>query len=193
MSLYSTAPAVQKRYIVNNSVMAGDGTSDLTKNDYFEIEVDPPLVFPAVSPPGSPGYAKGTVTGSLCAVCVCTLGDGLTRTVIHKAERLFGDKGISYGAGPCLIFDHIPTLIGAMEHLGYTEHILDPAEENCENLKGVCWEVWHGDVGEWLLTHNKEFALRVWHRHGDGNVKEYREWPVSFEPSKAPHNPPDPN
>lgn len=178
-----------KRYIVNNSVLTGDDTnSDLTKNDYFEIEVDPPLVFPASSRPGE----RGTVLGSLCAVCVCTLGEGLTRTVIHKAERLFGEKGISYGAGPCLIFDHIPNLIGVMEHLGYEETVLDP-EEYVENLKGVCWEVWHGDVGEWLLTHNKEFALRVWHRHGASNVKEYREWPVSFEASQAPHNPPEPD
>jgi hypothetical protein len=164
---------VEKKYIVNNAVLRDDEN----KNDYFEIEFDPPLKFPTSEFPGS----SEIVEGSLAAVCICPMGEGLTRAVIHKAERLFGNSGVRYGAGPHLIFDHIPNLIGLMEHIGYEE--MEPGqEEECHNpFTSRAWEIWPKGSSSWLLTHDENLARTVFEELGDGNVKEYAEVPLSFE------------
>jgi len=164
-------------YIVNNTILR-DGESE---NDYFEIEFNPPLKFP--DPNSKPGHFTKVVEGSLCAVCISTICEGLTRAVIHKAERLWGDKGISYGDGPSLIFDHIPNLIGLMEHIGYTEY--EPESATAPDTasfppKSHTWEIWPAGASQWLLTHDEGLARYVYQTCGRESVKEYVEVPLSF-------------
>lgn len=155
---------MQKRYVVKQSNLVG-------RNDFFEIEVDPPLVFVnAHDLPNQPGNPEpATVTGSLCAVCVCEMGNNLTRVVIHKATRLKGETGICYGSGPSRIMDGFTTMHMAMEHLGY--ELVDSLEE--KPYTPTAFEVWPRGSKHWILTHDESFAEWVYNDMGAGSVIAY--------------------
>lgn len=152
-----------KRYVINKSNMVG-------RNDYFEIEVDPPLVFVN----NDVGEGPKTVTGRLCAVCVCEMGNGLTRVVIHKAERLAGGEGLAYGGGPSRIMDGFTTMNLALEYMGYA--MVDSLEvpDTETKLGPKTFEVWPKGGNSWILTHDEVLAESVYDECGPGNVIAYQ-------------------
>jgi hypothetical protein len=164
-----------KTYFVNNCSL----TFDEVKNDFFEIECDPPLTFYTKYPtPGVPGSAN-VEKSSLCAVCVCPIGDGLVRTVIHKAERLQGESGISYGSGVALILDGCTSLTQAMETFGYRR--VEKPQDNPIDMSASnhCWEVWPEGASRWILTHDRELAEETYKR-SPSSVIQYVQEPVDF-------------
>lgn len=171
-----------KVYHVNNASL----TFGENKNDFFEVVTDPPLKFPLTQFPGDTRIEEH----ALCAVCVCPMGEGLVRTVIHAAQRLEGEKGIAYGAGPSLIMDGCISLQMAMETLGYMQA---PYAEEPEGTAGIllsnsCWEVWPEGANEWVLTHDRQLAKACYDR-SPTSVLQYRQVPVKFVPTKAEQQP----
>jgi hypothetical protein len=160
-----------KTYVVNRLVTSNADNI----NDFFEVEFDPPLWFPATSTPG----AQLAIQWSHTAVCLCPMGDGPPRAVIHRAERLKGSKGICYGNHPALIFDHMYSFDHLMKHLGYEE--FEQEQEAHNPFTSRAWEIWPKGASSWILTHDEKLALEVFNELGDGNVKEYAEVPLSFE------------
>jgi hypothetical protein len=155
---------VEKQYRINRAILQG-------KNDFYEIEVKPHLVFDntyGLDTDESDTKPK-TLNASLIAACICPVSENLTRTVLHMAERLPDGEGIGYGHGPYRIMDGFATLEQAMDYLGYT--LVDEFMTDLTPNQGTVFHVWPEGANEWFFTMNSDYAQSVY--ENGGSVIQY--------------------
>lgn len=149
-------------------------------SEFWHITVDEPLEFTRYLDSPAESYGPGitpktqVVHGYQLAVCAFPATDTtIARTVIHCAQQLLGDAGISYGAFGARILDGVYGVEAAMRIFGYLPEEQKSWEVDRE--PNVHWMVYPQGANEWMTTHSIDWAAHVRSEAGEGNVIEFVE------------------